>query len=91
MRENTEAQAALHPDLVHDDVRAVIDIARAHGASGWKVNGAGGDGGSLTVLGPANRLATRAMVRAVVGRIPPLIPIPTRISRCGLRVETVYA
>jgi D-glycero-alpha-D-manno-heptose-7-phosphate kinase len=45
MIENTEAQERLHPDLVSADARRVIEIARAHGALGWKVNGAGGDGG----------------------------------------------
>jgi D-glycero-alpha-D-manno-heptose-7-phosphate kinase len=40
MIENTEAQAQLHPELVSDDARRVIEIARAHGAVGWKVNGA---------------------------------------------------
>ena len=47
---NTEAQRLLHPDLVGADARRVIEIAGAAGAIGWKVNGAGGDGGSLTVL-----------------------------------------
>ena len=31
--------------LVSDAALQVIDIARQHGAIGWKVNGAGGDGG----------------------------------------------
>jgi D-glycero-alpha-D-manno-heptose-7-phosphate kinase len=50
MAANTAAQAELHDDLVSRDARRVIDLARAHGALGWKVNGAGGPGGSLTVL-----------------------------------------
>ena len=49
---NTEAQAALHPELVSPMARQVIDIARGHGAVGWKVNGAGGYGGTVSVLGP---------------------------------------
>ena len=32
------------------DALEVIDVARAHGAAGWKVNGAGGAGGTVTVL-----------------------------------------
>ncbi len=47
---NTEAQAALQPALVSADARAVMDVARDTGALGWKVNGAGGGGGSLAVL-----------------------------------------
>src|SRR5204862_143586 len=41
---NTDAQARLHPDLVGTEARTAIDAARANGALGWKVNGAGGDG-----------------------------------------------
>jgi D-glycero-alpha-D-manno-heptose-7-phosphate kinase len=44
---NTEAQAALHPDLVNAPARSVIEIARRHEACGWKVNGAGG---TVTVI-----------------------------------------
>ncbi len=49
---NTEAQVALHPDLVSPLARRVIEVARRHGSAGWKVNGAGGYGGTVTVLGP---------------------------------------
>ena len=51
---NTEAQAALQPALVGAEAQAVIDLARAAGALGWKVNGAGGPGGSVTVLTPGD-------------------------------------
>lgn len=58
---STEAQAELHPGLVGPRHRAAIDAARRLGAIGWKVNGAGGDGGSLTVvLGDAPGSAGRA-------------------------------
>ena len=50
MVDNHEAQRALHPGLISADADAVVAAARAAGAVGWKVNGAGGDGGSLTVL-----------------------------------------
>ena len=46
----TEAQMALHPALVSDDARELIECARTNEALGWKVNGAGGAGGSLSVL-----------------------------------------
>ncbi len=49
---NTEAQSALHPALVSPMARQVIDLARQNGAAGWKVNGAGGDGGTVSLLGP---------------------------------------
>jgi D-glycero-alpha-D-manno-heptose-7-phosphate kinase len=50
MIENTEAQERLHPDLVSREARQIIEIAKHHKALGWKVNGAGGEGGSLTIL-----------------------------------------
>ncbi len=86
MRDNTIAQAELHPELVHDDAWRVIEIAGAHGASGWKVNGAGGDGGSITLLASAEPGAKRALVRAITTDRPSLVPIPIAISRDGLRV-----
>ncbi len=48
--QSVDIQAALHPGLVGDAHRAAIDIAAEAGAAGWKVNGAGGAGGSLTIL-----------------------------------------
>ncbi len=56
MIENTEAQARLHPALISPEAASVIEIAKAHGALGWKVNGAGGDGGSLTILSEPERI-----------------------------------
>ena len=53
----TEAQAALHPDLVGAAHRAAIGVAQAEGAVGWKVNGAGGAGGSLTCVTGRGRSA----------------------------------
>ena len=53
MVENTAAQGRLHPDLISQDAQQVIDIAKGYGALGWKVNGAGGEGGSVTLLCPA--------------------------------------
>lgn len=52
MRDNSRAQAALHPALVSPPAHDVIERARSCGAAGWKVNGAGGDGGTVTVVGP---------------------------------------
>lgn len=55
---STEAQGRLHPGLVGPAHRRAIDLARQAGAVGWKVNGAGGDGGSLTVVAPPGGAAT---------------------------------
>ena len=47
---NTDGQRALHPRLVGADADRVFDCASRESALGWKVNGAGGDGGSVTIL-----------------------------------------
>ena len=86
MRDNTAAQAELHADLVHKDAWRIIEIAAAHGAAGWKVNGAGGDGGSVTLLSAPSREAKRAMLDAIREENPALSAIPIVLSRDGLRV-----
>jgi len=86
MIENTEAQAGLHPALIGADHQRIIDIARAHGAAGWKVNGAGGAGGSVTVLCRSDRTAKRAMLREIEAAHPRYKNIPIYLSRFGLRV-----
>jgi D-glycero-alpha-D-manno-heptose-7-phosphate kinase len=91
MSDNTAAQAALHPELVHADAWRIIAIARAHRASGWKVNGAGGNGGSIALLGAADRGARQSMLREVLADNPQLVPIPIVISRRGLSVEVTPA
>jgi len=86
MSENTEAQRQLHPALVSQAAQRVIDIAKEHGAQGWKVNGAGGDGGSLTLLcGPRSEVK-RAMLREIEQENPLFRHIPIHLSRSGLRV-----
>jgi len=85
---NTEAQRRLHPDLVCADADHLIAVARAHGAAGWKINGAGGEGGSLTILGPRSQGARRAMLRAIQAEGPRFRHIPIALDPDGLRVWT---
>ncbi len=85
MVENTAAQAELHPALVSQDARQVIAIAREYGALGWKVNGAGGEGGSLTLLGSGDANAQRTMLQAICLSNPQFKVIPITISREGLQ------
>jgi len=86
MIRNTDAQADLHPDLVGPHHRRAIEIAREFGASGWKVNGAGGDGGSVAILSHQDRSRRREMVRAILGSDPRYRHIPALLSHYGLRV-----
>ena len=86
MTANTELQADLAPGLVSAEARAVIDVARAHGALGWKVNGAGGEGGSVTVLCGHDRTGKRRLAGALDDVDPRFRGIPISLSRTGLRV-----
>jgi D-glycero-alpha-D-manno-heptose-7-phosphate kinase len=86
MIENTEAQKRLHPDLISTDAKTVIGIAKEHGALGWKVNGAGGDGGSLTLLCGSNRAAKRAMLREIEAENGAFQVISIRLDTHGLHV-----
>ena len=85
MIDNTEAQGRLHPALVGAEARQVIEIARAHGALGWKVNGAGGEGGSLTLLCGELARQARHDPRDRAGLLL-FQNIPIYLSRHGLRV-----
>jgi D-glycero-alpha-D-manno-heptose-7-phosphate kinase len=86
MVENTEAQGRLHPDLVSRDAEQVIAIAKRYGALGWKVNGAGGEGGSLTLLCGAISSAKRAMIREIEQANPLFKNVPIYLARYGLRI-----
>ncbi len=86
MIDNTDAQAALHPELVGIDAQTVIALAREHGAIGWKVNGAGGDGGSLTLLTGNLSSQKRELVRAIESAGSGFQILPIYLSRHGLRL-----
>ncbi|MET1001527.1 MAG: GHMP kinase [Acidimicrobiia bacterium] len=84
--ENTEQQAALDERLVGPDARAGIDVARSHGAVGWKVNGAGGSGGTLSVIGPADPARHDLLARAL-GAIEQWTILDLRLSEQGLQLD----
>jgi D-glycero-alpha-D-manno-heptose-7-phosphate kinase len=83
---NTELQRQLHPDLISHEAQTVIDTAAACSASGWKVNGAGGEGGSVTILCGPGEKAKRRMHRALADADPSFCIVPTTLSREGVRV-----
>jgi D-glycero-alpha-D-manno-heptose-7-phosphate kinase len=85
MKANTAAQASLHPVLVGSAHRRIIEIASARGAVGWKVNGAGGEGGSLTILGPADLVARQAMIQSIEEAGNGVRVIPISLSADGVR------
>ena len=85
MIENTDAQRTLHPALVSSEAEAVIALAKEHGAIGWKVNGAGGAGGSVTILCNEESERKRAFIKAVPELNPAFQVLPIYLSRFGLR------
>jgi len=86
MRQNTEAQGRLNPALISQDATRIIDIAREHGALGWKVNGAGGEGGSVTLLCGDSSSVKRTLIREIEQENRLFKNIPLYLSRYGLRV-----
>ena len=83
MIENTEAQRSLHPRLIGPAHQQIIDIAREYGALGWKVNGAGGEGGSIALLSGARRSARRSMIHAIQAANVNFREIPIRLDHSG--------
>lgn len=86
MVDNTDAQGRLHPALISTHAQQVIDIAQEFGALGWKVNGAGGEGGSITILCNSLWDARLAMLREIENQSPGFIHIPTQLSQYGVSV-----
>ena len=83
---NTGAQESLHPALVGADARRMIAWAMAQGALGWKVNGAGGNGGSVTILSRSGD-AKEALERGVAAVDTRYRVLPIRVSDAGCRVR----
>ncbi len=82
---NTEAQGSLHPALIGTDARRVIEAARGLNAIGWKVNGAGGEGGSVTFLSASE--PGKGVLETGIAAIDPAFQIiPVRTSPAGLHV-----
>jgi hypothetical protein len=85
---SVDAQEALHPALVGARHRAVIDVAHRLGATGWKVNGAGGEGGSLTVvLGDHPTSAGASELADAIARLDPSWPVLRLRPAPGLQVS----
>lgn len=85
LSEATETQRALHPALVGPAHQAAIDCARSAGVAGWKVNGAGGAGGSLTVV--AQDPDASAVLAAELLAIEPTWDVLDLVPSRGLTVE----
>ena len=84
MSRNTEQQRLLHPALVSENADEIMTIGREFGVLGAKVNGAGGDGGSLTLLCDGDRALKRRLLAALEAL--GYRHLPTFLARRGLRV-----
>ena len=82
---NTESQAKLHNELVGERARMVIEIAKKFDIIGWKVNGAGGAGGSVTLLMGKNTRHKHALIQEIEKAHPDFKNIPVRLAPYGLR------
>jgi D-glycero-alpha-D-manno-heptose-7-phosphate kinase len=87
MVKNNECQRALHSDLISEEADAVIKIAKKYEALGWKVNGAGGKGGSLTLLSSGNSELRMQMLKEIHKLGRGIRHIPSYLSDNGLVVK----
>lgn len=81
--DNTEGQRRLHPDLINALADKIIETARKHHALGWKVNGAGGAGGSIALLMDGSMRNQRRLVKAIAA-IEGTQIIKPRLARQGV-------
>lgn len=84
--DNTEAQSQLHPELVNQTAHRIIAIAKHHDAWGWKVNGAGGDGGSISVIASDNPDTRRHMYATLAQELPHIVRIDSAFCPQGVQV-----
>jgi len=89
MIRNNECQRELHPDLISAAADTVISLAEKYHARGWKVNGAGGEGGSLTILGSPDFKEREAMLNEICLLGGGIQNIPVSLSPDGLKVQKI--
>ena len=87
MIKNNECQRSLHEGLISEEANAVITLAHKFKASGWKVNGAGGKGGSLTILGSRDEFLRSQMLREIDSLGHGIHSIPISLVPSGLTVK----
>ena len=88
LTDNHEAIRSMHPGTISAEADELAALARTHGASGWKVNGAGGVGGSMVVLGPEDVGGCAALSAAIAARHPWHL-VRAGIARDGVRIRWI--
>jgi D-glycero-alpha-D-manno-heptose-7-phosphate kinase len=82
---NHEGQRRLGAGLISPSADGVAAVCRRHGAAGWKVNGAGGAGGSMAVLAGPDDVRRLALVEAIERLGGGIRIIPVRLSPRGVQ------
>ena len=90
MIENNECQRLLHPDLISEKADEVIKIARENDAAGWKVNGAGGKGGSISILSGPGKKNREKMLLKINSLGKGIRVLSLYFSETGLAVEKTF-
>ncbi|PIP29377.1 GHMP kinase [Candidatus Kuenenbacteria bacterium CG23_combo_of_CG06-09_8_20_14_all_36_9] len=86
MIKNNELQRALHPQLISTKADQIFKLAQEFKAYGWDVNGAGGNGGSVTIFCSPDDSTKRKLIDVVEKMGGGIQYIPTNIPRDCLRV-----
>ncbi|MFC2157237.1 GHMP kinase [Acidobacteriota bacterium] len=87
MIRNNECQRALHPSLVPKEADRIIQVSRKYRAEGWKVNGAGGSGGSMVILGPNDGDDCHKMSEEIDSLGEGICTIPITVNFTGLKTR----
>jgi D-glycero-alpha-D-manno-heptose-7-phosphate kinase len=87
MIQNNECQRSLHSGLISEEADSVIAIATKYRASGWKVNGAGGKGGSLTIMSNQDKKLREGMLEEINSLGRGIRSIPISLARFGVTVQ----
>lgn len=87
MIQNNECQRSLHSGLISEEADAVIAVAKKYEAVGWKVNGAGGKGGSLTILNHHEETRRAEMLEEIHALGKGIRSIPISPARFGMTVQ----
>jgi len=84
---NNECQRSLHSGLISEEADSVIAIAKKFRSAGWKVNGAGGKGGSLTILGNQDEKLRERMLEEINSLGKGIRSIPISLAGFGVTVQ----
>ena len=85
---NHEAQRGLNPALISREADQIVAMAQQFGALGWKVNGAGGNGGSITLLCQHCMDVKQQLIDAIEALHPAFKSLPIKLQFEGVCVAT---